>query len=395
MKITKEAYHEELNSFLSYLNNEKSKCLGIQINQDADDCLDFAPFLKHTLNNLGDPFSGKGGHLETFKYERELVSLMAGLLHLSPQNSWGYYTGGSSVSNLQAVHLGVKKLSQDVTLVTSVGAHNSICKAGAITRVKAFKEIETTENGDIDTNAFSHFLESRNNNEKFIFCFCSGTVAKGAYDNVPELIRILKEKGIKADNCFIHLDAALGGMITPFLENTPLKLDFSIPEIDSLSVSFHKRLGIPVPGSLFLLRKSSFDFSQSAPFIEDYKSHDTTVPGSRDGLSPFITLMKLKKIGYEGMADRTEKVLKKATSFANRLQEEGIKVIKNPYSPCVYFEAPDDNILKEYHLPLYLHKDGFRYTHIFTMEHVTEEALEVFLSRMLSSRLAMLHKSAG
>lgn len=379
MNITIEEYHNELTSFLSFLDTEKKKCFGIQMNQDADDCVDFAPFLRHTINNLGDPFLGKGGHLQTFKYERKLVGIMANLLHLNPMEAWGYYTSGSSISNLQAIHLAVEKLGSNVTLVTSKDAHNSICKAGSITRVKAFKEIETTGNGELCADALRDFLQTTEKNQRFIFCFCSGTVSKGAYDPVKTLIKIIQECGIRSENYYLHLDAALGGMITPFLSNPSLHLDFSIPEVDSLSVSFHKRLGIPVPGSLFLIRKSSFNFASSTPFVEDYRSLDTTIAGSRDGITPFITLMKLRKLGFKELVSRTQKAIEKATWLAKELRQLGITTIHNDHSPCVYFEAPSEAIIKEYHLPLYEQKDGSRFTHIFTMEHVSIEGLKCFL----------------
>ncbi|XLS29689.1 pyridoxal-dependent decarboxylase [Flavobacteriaceae bacterium M23B6Z8] len=381
MNISIEEYRSELSSFLSFLDAEKKKCFGIQMNQDADDCVDFAPFLKHTINNLGDPFLGKGGHLQTFKYERELVGIMSKLLHLNPAEAWGYYTSGSSISNLQAIHLAVEKLGSNVTLVTSKDAHNSICKAGSITRVKAFKEIATTKNGELCIESLGDFLKTTKKDERFIFCFCSGTVSKGAYDPIRSIIETIQECGILQDNYYLHLDAALGGMITPFISNPLLQLDFSIPQLDSLSVSFHKRLGIPVPGSLFLIRKSSFNFDRSTPFVEDYRSLDTTIAGSRDGITPFITLMKLRKLGFQELVLRTQKALEKAAWLAAELRHLGITTIHNEYAPCVYFEAPSDALIKEYHLPLYEQEDGSRFTHIFTMEHVSIEGLECFIDK--------------
>ncbi len=381
MKISKQEYNNELSSFLSFLDEEKKKCFGIQMNQENQDCMDFAPFLKHTLNNLGDPFSGKGGLLESFKYERELVRLVSEILMLNPDEAWGYYTSGSSISNLQAVHLGAKKIGGNAILVTSVDAHNSIKKAGDITRIQETVEIDTLESGEIDPEKFKTFLKNKKRNQKFIFCFCSGSVSKGAYDNVEQLVEIIKEVGIKKENRFIHLDAALGGMITPFLIDRPLRLDFSIPEVDSLSVSFHKRIGIPVPGSLFLIRKSSLNSCHSKSYIEDYESFDNTIPGSRDGLAPFITLMKLKKFGVNGMIERTNKVLERAKWFDSLLKDNGIFSIRNKYSPCIYFEAFCEKILKEYHMPIYRKENGKKFTHIFTMEHVQEQELYTFLEK--------------
>ncbi|MCK8522356.1 pyridoxal-dependent decarboxylase [Aquimarina sp. D1M17] len=383
MQISQREYQNELDTFLSYLNFEKKKCFGIQMNQENQDCLDFAPFLEHTLNNLGDPFCGEGGHLETFKYERELVRIVSEILQLNAEDVWGYYTSGSSISNLQGVHLGLRKMGENTILVTSEDAHNSITKAAYITRVKQIVQLPTNNEGQIDPDALSEFLSNTDRSQNFVFCFCSGTVSKGAYDDVELLVSVI-DQYITKEQYYVHLDAALGGMITPFLEGRPLKLDFSVPEIDSLSVSFHKRVGIPVPGSLFLMRRSSLMTCNANSYVEDYASFDTTIPGSRDGLTPFITLMKLKKIGIQGMVDRTENVLQKAKWFHERLLSYDIKSLRNDFSPCVYFEVSSPDMLKEFHMPTYRKSDGKIYTHIFTMEHVCQNELNNLLNKIVS-----------
>ena len=149
-----------------------------------------------------------------------------------------------------------------------------------------------------------------------------------------------------------------------------------------MSVSFHKRLGIPIPGSLFIMNKAKFNIMENVSYVEDYSSFDTTIPGSGDGLSPLITYFKLRNIGFNGMVERTKNVIDKASWFTFLLKMKGIAAFNNENSPCVYFEAPNQEILKEYHLPLYRNSNGLRFTHIFTMEHVTKDALSIFLKKI-------------
>jgi len=375
-------YSNEIKKIAEYLNNEKHKCFGIQINQDVDDCSDFSPLLSHNLNNLGDPFTGKGGHLVTFNYERELVELVAGYFNIDSSEVWGYYNPGSTYSNLHGVHLGMSKF-ENPTLIISDEAHNSFVKAARITRCKAVVKIKTDQFGRMCPEDFEKQLRiNRTNN--YIISFCSGSVTKGAYDDAETLLSVLRNLGIDKSQYYLHLDAALGGMITPFLLENPLRLDFSIDEIDSLSVSFHKRLGIPMPGSLFLARKKTLNTLPDHPYAEHYSSYDTTLGGSRDGFSPFVTLMKLKKIGYEGMVSRTNHVLEKAKWLCELLRNNDINASCNDYSPCVVLPAPSSALLKEYHLPLYASPEG-DYTHIFTMEHVKKNAIYTFLDKYLQS----------
>ncbi len=291
-------YSSELKECMHYFNHEKENCFGIQMNQETADCIDFSPLLQHTLNNLGDPFLGKGTHLDTFKYERKLVRLMSNYLHLdSSSDAWGYYTSGSSISNLQAMYIAKNKLGDNTILITSEDAHNSITKAANITGIKEIILLKTNQKGEIDLHDFYNKL-SQNKNKRITFFFTSGTVSKGAYDDVFQLVEIIKSFHI--EDYYIHLDAALGGLITPFLKDKKYHyLDFSIPEINSITVSFHKRLGIPIPGSIFLLNKSKYDPYKNAKYVEDYSSFDITIPGSRDGFSPLVSYLKLIKVGHD------------------------------------------------------------------------------------------------
>jgi histidine decarboxylase len=379
MKRNNTFERQEIYKLERHFSQEREKCFGLQINQSTSDCLMFANLLKHTLNNLGDPFDGFGGQIHTLGYEKELIYLMADYLRISHEEVWGYTTSGSTISNIQAVHLANLKLGDKGVLVTSNQVHSSIKKSVTLLRVKEMVEIEADLYGKMDLDKFSDYL-SNNRDKSFIFCFTSGTVSKGAYDDVRALIKIIHEHKIPRERYHIHLDAALGGLITPFIDSEEIKLDFSIPEVDSVAVSFHKRLGVPFPSSVFLVRKNNLKTIKYS-FVNDYNSLDTTIAGSRDGLSPFIVLTKLKSIGYDNMVLRTKKILEKASFLNTQLEAKGIPTIFNKYSPCVYFKAPHPDIIKEYHLPKYHHANGDVYTHAFTMEHISKSNILDFVEK--------------
>jgi histidine decarboxylase len=373
----KDFIDREVNRFSSYLDDEKQWCFGIQMNQEVTDCSKFAPLLCHTLNNLGDPFMGRGGHLHTFTYERKLVYHMAELLHLEKESCWGYYTSGSSISNLQGIYHARLHSKGKTILVTSEDAHNSITKAGLITNLDGVVHLRTEHYGGLCLKTFEEFVAKADKNTFYIFVFCSGTVNKGAYDPLDKLTQLVVSN-IGPENYYIHLDAALGGLITPYIKDFPIPLDFRNPKVDSISVSFHKRLGMPFPGSIFLTRKQTKDRIKKLPIIEHYDSPDTTLAGSRNGLGPFIAYCKLKQLEEYGMKNRTKFVLEKAKWFNTQITGLGVETIFNEFSPCVYFHLPSIDLAKKYHLPIYNTEKGL-FTHIFTMEHVTKRKMEMFL----------------
>ncbi|WP_218279902.1 pyridoxal-dependent decarboxylase [Verrucomicrobium spinosum] len=74
-----------------------------------------------------------------------------------------------------------------------------------------------------------------------------GTTMKGAVDNLHKIRAILDELAIT--NAYLHADAALSGMILPFVAD-PQPWDFA-GGADSISISGHKFLGSPLPCGVF------------------------------------------------------------------------------------------------------------------------------------------------
>jgi glutamate decarboxylase len=67
-------------------------------------------------------------------------------------------------------------------------------------------------------------------------CAILGTTYTGEYEDVKKLNDILVEKGI---DCPIHVDAASGGFVAPFVYPT-LEWDFRLEKVVSINVSGHK-----------------------------------------------------------------------------------------------------------------------------------------------------------
>jgi len=74
-----------------------------------------------------------------------------------------------------------------------------------------------------------------------------GSTYTGQYENIGEmheaLLKFNKEKGLEVP---LHVDAASGGFVAPFL-NPDLVWDFRLPLVKSINVSGHK-YGMVYPG---------------------------------------------------------------------------------------------------------------------------------------------------
>ena len=67
-------------------------------------------------------------------------------------------------------------------------------------------------------------------------CAIIGTTYTGEYENVKAINDLLVKKGI---DCPIHVDAASGGFVAPFV-NPQLEWDFRLEKVVSINVSGHK-----------------------------------------------------------------------------------------------------------------------------------------------------------
>ena len=130
-----------------------------------------------------------------------------------------------------------------------------------------------------------------------------GTTMKEGIDDIPKIRSMFREMAIPRS--YIHCDAALDGMILPFIEGAP-QWDFAAG-IDSLAISGHKFIGSPIPCGIALAKKSNVD--RIARSIEYVGTLDTTVTGSRNGITPIFLWYAIQRYGREGFAESARRCL--------------------------------------------------------------------------------------
>ena len=113
-----------------------------------------------------------------------------------------------------------------------------------------------------------------------------GTTMRGAIDDIPRIRRILDDQAVVSS--YIHADAALSGMILPFVPE-PQAFGFDAG-IDSISVSGHKLIGAPLPCGVVLTKRPYVDRVGRA--VEYVGVNDTTLSGSRNGADPSDALVR-------------------------------------------------------------------------------------------------------
>lgn len=321
------------------------------------------PLLEYMLNNLGDPYVEGNYGLNTKDFECEVIHFFAKLYHLHSDDTWGYITSGGTEGNLYGIFLG-RELYPNGVLYGSKDCHYSVAKAAKMFRIP-FVEVHSQNHGEID---YSSLRQALVNNRSYpaIINVNVGTTVTGAVDDVSLIVEILEE--LKITDFHIHVDGALGGMLVPFIDGaTPL--DFSKYPIGSVAVSGHKFVGSPIPCGIILARKHQVQSSE----IEYLGSTDTTITGSRNGLTPVILWDAIQR-RQDLFANEVAQCLVNAEYLYNQIVATDRFALLNPFSTTVVFQRPTELIVQRWQLACYE-----KIAHIVVMQNHTRSVLEQFL----------------
>ena len=183
--------------------------LGIQMNMDNDHYSGYWPLLTHCMNSLGDPYTAKGtAYVHSFAEEVKLLELLARLSDCDPTETWCYITHGSSSSNLHGMYNGRRVLdSSDVVVLSAID----------VSQVRAVDVDDSGRMSPADLRRVLLKFGDALPRKSFLLVACSGAVRTGAVDDVDALVQVMLECGVVRSNLYVHLDAALGGTVTPYL----------------------------------------------------------------------------------------------------------------------------------------------------------------------------------
>ena len=344
--------------------------LGYPSNTDIDNEA-LARFLNLPINNIGDPYIKSNYGVNTLDFECEVLDFFASLLKISKDEYWGYTTNGGTESNLYGLYLAREKYPKGI-LYFSEETHYSIHKIANLLNVES-RIIKSLPSGEMD---YEDLKEKLVPERPALFNLNVGTTMKGAICDVKKVLQIVHEKGIK--DIYIHCDAALFGIMLPFMEGAP-QINFTLP-IDSIAISGHKFLGAPMPCGIVLCRKSSVELVRK--HIEYIGSHDCTISGSRDGLSVLILWTSIKKHGPSGIKKMVDHCLKMTHYAIKQLNSKNIAAWANPHSNIVVIDKPSDALIKKWQLA----SEG-SIAHLVIMPHAQEELIDRFVADLLTSKV--------
>ncbi|KAK5942630.1 hypothetical protein PMZ80_005195 [Knufia obscura] len=133
-------------------------------------------------------------------------------------------------------------------------------------------------------------------------CAILGLTYTGEYEDVEAIDKLLREKDI---DCPIHVDAASGGFVAPFV-NPNLKWDFQLEKVVSINVSGHK-YGLVYPGVGWVVWRSPEFLPQELIFNINYLGADQASftlnfsKGASHVIAQYYQMIRLGKRGYRSI----------------------------------------------------------------------------------------------
>lgn len=326
---------------------------------------DYSPlyrFLGHPINNVGDPFVPSNFHLNTHEFEREVLGIFRELTHAPADSFWGYVTSGGTEGNMYGIFL-ARELFPEGLVYFSEDTHYSVAKILRCLRVRNVM-IKSDPDGRIDLDDLRETIKIHRDVPPIIFANV-GTTMTGAVDDLDGINQILDDLAIPEH--YIHADAALSGMILPFVED-PQPWDFRAG-VDSIAISGHKMIGSPIPCGVVVAEKTNVD--RIARRIEYVGTLDTTIAGSRNAVTPLFLWYAFRTVGLEGFRQWIHQCFHLADYAVEGLGASGRRAWRHRNSVTVVFDRPSRRLAEKWQLAV---QD--KLAHLIVMPHVTGELID-------------------
>ena len=362
---------ETLDTLLRDFTELQSRLVGYPCNLTFDYGA-LLPFLSHAANNVGDPFHDSNYQSNTHAIERAVVNFFADLMRLPRDQAWGYVTSGGTEGNMYGLYLG-REIFPDGVVYFSQDTHYSVVKILRLLKARNIM-IKSQPNGEIDYDDLRETIRI-NRDAPVIVMANIGTTMKGAVDDVCKVREILDDLAVQ--NAYIHADAALSGMILPFVDD-PQPYGFDVG-FDSVAVSGHKMIGAPLPCGV-VVTKGDY-VARIARSIEYIGALDTTLSGSRSSLGPLMMWYAIQEGGTERFREMVNGCLAVAEYAVTRFNDSGVPAWRNKNSVTVVFPKPSEEMVRKWQLAPY---EGI--AHMIAMPHVTQQTVDAVVDDCVRER---------
>ena len=311
--------------------------------------------------NLGDYELFKG----TKELEEKAIQWIAKLFH-APSSYAGLLTSGGTESNITALWI-FKKLSGKNEVVLPKQAHFSFIKASSLLDLK-LNVIECKYRMNA-SDVKKHISSSTS-----CVVAIAGNTPFGYVDEIEEIAEICS-----GENIFLHVDAAFGGFIIPFISNK--LIDFRA-KISSICVDAHKMGMACIPCGFLLLKEKKWLEEIRVRSRCTHTRFQASLLGTRPGAAAAGAYAVMHYLGYKGYETIAKKCMENTAYMIKLLDREGIKYVE-PELNLIAIKTKNVGVMvdKLSKLNWYVGADEENgIIRIVIMPHVSKEMINKFVS---------------
>ncbi len=322
--------------------------------------------------NLGDKRISEGA----IEIEKECIRWVGDLLNLNP--AYGFITSGGTESNILAImeararkrnnmkESGEKEEITEEIIVPETG-HFSFDKISFLMGIKV-RKAGINDDFTVNLNSVKNLI----NKNTIAVVGIAGNTEYGAIDDIEGLAEICKGK-----NLYLHVDAAFGGFIIPFLKRQNYDVrnfDFGIEGVDSITIDPHKMGMNIIPSGMLLFRKEP-KFSVNVSYLQG--KHERLL-GTFPAGSAAGCYACLKFLGEYGYTEIVRECMENTKYLADGLRRNNIEIL-NPVLNILNFNIRKEIYNKLVETGWIISKTSAGYTRIVIMPHTKKAHIKKFL----------------
>jgi tyrosine decarboxylase / aspartate 1-decarboxylase len=286
----------------------------------------------------------------------------------------GYISTGGTESNIQGIRAARNASGyRDGNIVVPASAHFSFDKIGDLLHLEVRKaQLDSDLKVDLSS------VESQVNDKTVALVGIAGTTEFGQVDPIDGLSKIALDRGIH-----LHVDAAFGGFVIPFLGREDLKWNFRVKGVSSITIDPHK-MGlstIPAGGLLFRDIKDVMSLQLDTHYLTVAKQASLT--GTRCGAAAAATFAVMALLGRPGFETIVKGCMDVTRHLVSGARAIGIMPVIEPVMNVVALRVPKTPEVRSELAKVGWHVSMSREPHralrIILMPHVTVENVNLFL----------------
>lgn len=270
-------------------------------------------------SNVGDAGVWRG----VARLEKEVIQDLGALL--SNPRAVGAIVSGGTEANILALWA-ARNYTKKREVIVPASCHVSFYKAANLLGLKVIEApLKSDYAVDVD------FVRRNITDETAAIVGIAGTTALGAVDPIEELSELALERGV-----YLHVDAAFGGMVLPFLKELGYKVpefDFKLSGVCSITVDPHKMGLAPIPAGGILFRDEEFvePITFKTPYLAGGGVKSFTITGTRPGGPIAAVWTLLRVLGREGYKEVVRECMKLTEMLVKGVErEEKLELLMRP-----------------------------------------------------------------